>query len=324
MPKQTFKPTQMVGTSSQMLSLFNKMGQVVKSDATVLIRGESGTGKHLTASTLYKNGLRATMPFVSINCATLPPNIIESELFGQEEGDGVGQRYRRKGRIELAEGGTLFLDEVAALPLHIQDRLMRLLEEKSIVRMGGREAIRLNVRLVVATERNLEEEIRLGNFREDLFYRLNAFPLHLPPLREHKSDIVLLTDFFIEKFNQDLKRNIKRISTAAINMLMSYHFPGNIQELANAIERGILSADGEVIHSTHLPPSLQTTDSSNTPLTTSLPEALAIYEKALICDALKNSAGNQAKAARYLGISERQMGCRVDKYKIDVKGFKDS
>lgn len=224
--------------------------------------------------------------------------------------------------FELASGGTIFLDEIGDITPATQIKLLRVLQEREFERVGGTETVKVDVRLIAATNRNLEELIRKGAFREDLYYRLNVFPLHLPPLRERKTDILLLANYFVEKYSKLNHKNIKRISTATIDMLMSYHWPGNVRELENCIERAILVSNDEVVHGHHLPPTLQTAEASGTTHTGTLPEALDNLEKNLILDALKTARGNKAKAARELGISERLMGIRVEKHGIDHRRFR--
>ncbi|HOV39863.1 MAG TPA: sigma-54 dependent transcriptional regulator, partial [Spirochaetales bacterium] len=228
----------------------------------------------------------------------------------------------RKGRFELANGGTLFLDEIGDLSPTTQIKLLRVLQEKEFERVGGNETIRCNVRVIAATNRNLEQLMEKGTFREDLYYRLNVFPIHIPPLRERKSDIILLSDHFIEKYSTQNHKNIQRISTPAIDLLMAYHWPGNVRELENCIERAVLLSTDEVIHSHHLPPSLQSAESTNTRLHTTLQEALDNLERELILDALKSTKGNMAKAASLLGITERIMGLRIQKHRIDPKVYR--
>lgn len=322
--KDKFRPANIIGGAQSMQESFDLIGQVCKSDATVIIRGESGTGKELFAQEIHYNSLRADKTFVKVNCAALPESIIESELFGHEKGAFTGAHTERKGRFELADGGTLFLDEIGELSPQMQVKLLRVLQEQEFERVGGSKTIRVNVRVVTATNRNLEEEMAKGTFREDLYYRLQVFPIHIPPLRERKSDITLLCDHFIDKYNKKNRRQVRRITSAAIDLLMSYHWPGNVRELENCIERAVLLSSDEVIHGYHLPPSLQSAESSNTQLSETLQQALDEFEREIISDALKSARGNRAKAARNLGISERIMGLRVDKYGIDPTKYKQS
>ena len=320
--QESFQPDNMIGNTRAMQQVYELLRQVAPSDATVLIRGESGTGKELIANAIHYNSLRAGKTFIKVNCAALPEGVIESELFGHEEGAFTGAVKTRKGRFEMADGGTIFLDEIGDLSLLMQVKLLRVLQEKEIERVGGSETIKIDVRIIAATNRALEEEITEGKFREDLYYRLNVFPIHLPPLRERRGDIMLLADHFVEKYSKKNHKTVKRISSAAIDLLTSYHWPGNVRELENCIERAaLLSTDG-VIHAYHLPPSLQSAESTNTGLATTLQEALDNLEKELIKEALKSARGNRAKAARKLGISERIMGLRVEKYNIDSKKYR--
>jgi len=322
--KERFQPANIIGRSQSIQEAFDFVGQVCKSEATVLIRGESGTGKELFAQEIHYNSFRADKPFIKVNCAALPESVIESELFGHEKGAFTGAFAERKGRFELADKGTLFLDEIAELSPQMQVKLLRVLQEQEFERVGGVRTIKVDVRLVTATNRNLEDEIVKGTFREDLYYRLNVFPIHIPPLRDRKSDIILLCDHFIEKYNKRNHREIKRITSATIDLLMSYHWPGNVRELENCIERAVLLSSDNVIHGYHLPPSLQSAESSNTQFDSTLQNALEEFERELLADALKTARGNRAKAARTLGISERIMGLRVDRYRIDTLKYKNN
>ncbi|MGM0431322.1 MAG: nif-specific transcriptional activator NifA [Spirochaetota bacterium] len=320
--KERFQPEHIIGTSQVMQELFEMIAQVSSSEATVLIRGESGTGKELVAQEIHYNSLRSEKPFIKVNCAALPESIIESELFGHEKGAFTGAHTLRKGRFELADEGTLFLDEIGELSPQMQVKLLRAIQEQEFERVGGTKTIKVDVRIIAATNRNLEQELEQGNFREDLYYRLNVFPLHIPPLRERKSDIMLLCDHFIDKYNRKNRRSIKRITSSAIDLLMMYHWPGNVRELENCIERSVLLSRDDVIHGYHLPPSLQSADSSNTRFASTLNQAVEDLERELIADALKHARGNRAKAARNLGISERIMGLRIDKYHLDPARYK--
>ena len=262
------------------------------------------------------------MPFVKVNLAALPETLIESELFGHEKGAFTGAIARRSGRFEMAEGGTLFLDEIGELSQSIQVKLLRVLQEREYERVGGGEVLKADVRIVAATNRNLEELILDKRFREDLYYRLNVFPVHMPPLRERRTDIMLLADYFTEKLSIRHGKNVLRISTPAIEMLMSYHWPGNVRELENCIERAVLLSSDGVIHGHHLPPSLQTAESSGTILKDKLQNALDALEREMISDALKSTRGSLAKSARILGTTERLIGLRVKKYGINLANCK--
>ena len=301
--------------------MYEQMAQVAATNTTVLIRGESGTGKELVAHAIHYNSPRANKPFVKVSCAALPDSLIESELFGYEKGAFTGAEQRKKGRFELAEGGTLFLDEIGDINLTTQVKLLRVLQEREFERLGSTETIKVNVRLIAATNKDMERAIAAGTFREDLYYRLNVFTIFVPPLRERKADLLLLVDHFLEKFSREHRKSIKRISTPAIDMLMSYHWPGNVRELENTLERAVLMCDGQVIHGHHLPPSLQTAEASGTVTRVSLSDAVAGFEKDLIQDALKTTRGNRAKAARLLDTTERVLNYKVRKYAIDASRF---
>lgn len=320
--KEKYDFTHLVGNSGAMRQVYEQVAQVARSNATVLLRGESGTGKEMIASAIHYNSLRSKRPFIRINCAALPDTLIESELFGHEKGAFTGADRFKKGRFEMAEGGTLFLDEIGDLPLQTQIKLLRVLQEREFERLGGTETIRANIRLITATNKNLEDAIAKGEFREDLYYRLNVFTIFLPPLRERKSDILLLAEHFLEKYEREHGKHIKRISTPAIDMLMSYHFPGNVRELENAIERAVLVCDSRVIHGHHLPPTLQTAEISGTETRLTLASAVAAFERDLIIDTLKSSGGNIAAAARRLESTERILGYKIKKHGIDTMRFR--
>ncbi len=319
--KERYDFSSIIGTSGPVRQMYEQMAQVAATNTTVLIRGESGTGKEMVAHAIHYNSPRQNKPFVKVSCAALPDSLIESELFGYERGAFTGAEQRKKGRFELAEGGTLFLDEIGDINLATQVKLLRVLQEREFERLGSTETIKVNVRLIAATNKDMERAIAAGTFREDLYYRLNVFTIFVPPLRERKADLLLLVDHFLEKFSREHRKSIKRISTPAIDMLMSYHWPGNVRELENTLERAVLMCDGQVIHGHHLPPSLQTAEASGTVTRVSLSDAVAGFEKDLIQDALKTTRGNRAKAARLLDTTERVLNYKVRKYAIDVRRF---
>ena len=312
----------LVGTSHPMQKLFEEVAQAAPANTTVLIRGESGTGKELVAHAIHYNSPRAAKPFIKVSCAALPESLIESELFGYEPGAFTGAEKQKKGRFELAHGGTLFLDEVGDLPASTQVKLLRILQEREFERLGGVKPVRVDVRLITATNVDLEEAMKEGRFREDLYYRLNVFGLFVPPLRERRSDILLLADHFVEKYAAAHGKSVRRISTSAIDMLMSYHWPGNVRELENCIERAALICEGGVIHAHHLPPTLQTAEVSNTLPEQSLSDAVSGFEKDLILDGLKIARGNRAKAARLLRTTERILNYKIEKLGIDASRFR--
>ncbi|HSQ41477.1 MAG TPA: sigma 54-interacting transcriptional regulator [Fibrobacteraceae bacterium] len=311
-----------VGSSSKMNQVFDQIRMVSNSMATVLIRGENGTGKELVAETIHYSSGRANKPLIKVNCAAIPENLLESELFGHEKGAFTGAVAMKKGRVELAECGTLFLDEIGEITHSTQVKLLRFLQSREFERVGGTTTLQANVRIIAATNRNLEEEIRKGNFREDLYYRLNVFPIFVPSLRERKSDITLLADYFLEKYANENKKSLKRISTPAIEMLMAYHWPGNVRELENALERAVLLCQTDTIRAQDLPPSLQTSESTNRTYDHwSLPQAVANLEREMIMEALKNNNWHQGKAAQAIGVTERQMGYKMRKYAILKDSF---
>jgi Nif-specific regulatory protein len=260
---------------------------------------------------------------VKVSCGALPEGLIESELFGYEPGAFTDARGQKKGRFELAHGGTLFLDEVGELSRSTQVKLLRVLQEREFERLGGVRPIKVDVRLVAATNKDLEAAVQQGEFREDLYYRLNVFSLFMPPLRDRRPDILLLADHFVEKYAAANGKDVRRIATTAIDMLMSYHWPGNVRELENCIERAVLVCDGGVVHAHHLPPTLQTAEVSGTLPRRSLSTAVESYEKDLILDALKSARGNRAKAARLLDTTERILGYKVVRYGIDPRRFRN-
>ena len=316
------RPANIIGNSKPMMSLFRMIDKIARTSATALILGESGVGKELVANAIHFKSHRAGKPFIKFNCAALPESIVESELFGHERGAFTGASAQRQGRFELANTGTIFLDEVGELSLSIQAKLLRIIQEKEFERLGGTKTIKTDVRIIAATNRNLEEQIREGSFREDLFYRLNIFPITVPPLRERKTDILLLADYFVEKFNTVNHKGIRRISTTSIDMLTRYHWPGNVRELQNCIERAVILSEDNVIHGYHLPPSLQTAESSGTPYTGDLQQKLDAIENEMIIEALKRTKGNMSKAATQLGLSDRIMGLRMKKFDIDYRKFR--
>jgi Nif-specific regulatory protein len=320
--KEKYDFSHIIGNSSRMKQVYDQVSQVARTNTTVLLRGESGTGKEMIANAIHYNSLRSKKPFIKVNCAALPETLIESELFGHEKGAFTGASQRKKGRFELANDGTLFLDEIGDLPIQTQVKLLRVLQEREFERVGGTETIKVNVRLITATNSHLEASIADGKFREDLFYRLNVFQIFLPPLRERKSDILMLAEHFVEKFEREHGKRIRRISTPAIDMLTAYHYPGNVRELENAIERAVVACDENVIHGHHLPPTLQTAELSDTVTKVTLESSVAAFEKDLIQDTLKTTKGNCARAANLLNTTERIINYKIKKYAINPRRFK--
>ena len=320
--KTKYRITDIIGNSNKMREVFQMISQVSKSNATVLIRGESGTGKELVANSIHYNSLREKTPFVKVNCAALPANIIESELFGHEKGAFTGAIRQKLGKFELANKGTLFLDEIGSIDLDVQVKLLRVLQEREFERVGGHKTIKTDVRIIAATNKNLENAVDEGGFRSDLYYRLNVFPIYLPPLRERKTDILLLADHFLAKYAKENSKDIRRFSTPAIDMLVGYHWPGNVRELENCIERAILLCEEGVIHSYHLPPTLQTGSESGTLPVLSLEDAIAKLEYEMIIDALKNTRGNTTKAADLLKTTVRKFNYKAKRYNIDYRLYR--
>jgi Nif-specific regulatory protein len=311
-----------IGSSRKMQEVFYLITQVAKSNANVLLLGESGTGKELVANAIHYNSLRSTSPLVKVNCAALPANLVEAELFGYEKGAFTGADRQKEGKFELAKGGTIFLDEIGALALEGQGKLLRVLQEKELERLGGTATIKVNVRLIAATNKDLAKEVESGSFREDLFYRLNVYPIYLPPLREREADLLLLADYFLEKYAKEYNKDIRRISTPAIDALVQYHWPGNVRELENCMERAVLLCEDQVIHSYHLPPTLKTAEDTGTYQSQSLRDAVQRFERELLIDVLKSSRGNMRMAAKSLKTTERIFGYKVKKYQISPKQYK--
>ncbi len=320
--KDKYSIRNIIGNSNKMREVFQMISQVSKSNATVLIRGESGTGKELVANSIHYNSLREKNPFIKVNCAALPATLIESELFGHEKGSFTGAIKQKIGKFEMAHKGTIFLDEIGSIGLDIQANLLRILQEKEFERVGGHRTIKTDVRVIAATNKNLESAVEGETFRGDLYYRLNVFPIYLPPLRARKTDILLLADYFLEKYAVENHKDIKRFSTPAIDMLMEYHWPGNVRELENCIERAVLLCEEGVIHSYHLPPTLQTGKESDTVPSRSLEDAVANLEKEMIIDALKNAAGNVTLATKILQTTVRRFSYKAKKYGVDYRQYR--
>jgi len=319
-----FRPENLIGNSGAMREVYSAIHQVAASDTTVLIRGESGTGKELVAHAIHYSSPRSGGPYVKVNCAALSESLLESELFGHEKGAFTGAIATRTGRIEEAEGGTLFLDEIGDFSPATQVKLLRVLQEKTFERVGSSRTFKANVRIITATNRDLEQAVEGSEFRQDLYYRINVFPINLPPLRERKDDILLLADHFVELYARRMGKDVRRISTPAINMMVMYHWPGNVRELENCIERAVLLSTDGVIHGYHLPPTLQTSDASGTAGAGTLAERTALFERDIIVDALKRCGGNVASAARDLGATPRILRYKVRNLSIDPKRYRRS
>lgn len=317
------RPDEMIGNSGSMREVYRYIAQVAPSMATVLIRGETGTGKELVARAIHDKSPFCEGPFIAVNCAAIPESLMESELFGHEKGSFTGAFNSRIGKFEAADNGTLFLDEIGEMSPSAQSRLLRAIQEREFQRIGGSFSIKVKVRIIAATNRNLEEDVRDGKFREDLYYRLNVFTIVLPPLRERGADILLLSDHFVKKYSRLHHKQIDRISTPAIEILSSHNWPGNVRELENVIERAVLVSEGKAIEGHDLPSVLQqkSSESSLSRIGT-LEYLVASYEKELIIDALKDSNGSQTEAAKILNTTKRIIQYKIEKYNIDFKKYR--
>ncbi len=322
---EKYQVDNLIGKSSRMLEVFDMVLRVANSHATVLLRGESGTGKSLVAKAIHYNSPRGNGPFITVNCSALPETLIESELFGHERGAFTGAYASKQGRFEQAQGGTIFLDEIGELPHGVQVKLLHVIQEKEFQRLGGAKSVRCNVRIVAATNKNLEQAMETGNFREDLYYRLNVFPIYLPPLRERRTDIILLAEHFLEKYSKEYEKKILRISSPAVDMLMQYHWPGNVRELQNCMERAVLVCDEDILRIHHLSPAIGSAagvTGGEKGKHESLADAVANLEKEIIIEALKETRGNQTKAAKLLDTSLRIINYKIKRYGIDPAFYK--
>ena len=318
-----FKPENIVGNSKDMRQVYTKIHQVSCADTTVLICGESGTGKELVASAIHYASNRAEKPFIKVNCAALNEQLLESELFGHEKGAFTGAIEARSGRFEEAQGGTLFLDEIGDFSPQVQVKLLRVLQEKEFQRVGSNKTIPANVRIICATNRDLQEDTQKGVFRLDLYYRINVFPIYLPPLRKRQNDILLLANHFVEKYSKMMNKEVQRISTTAISMLLAYHWPGNVRELENCIEHAVLLSNDSVIHGYNLPPTLQIPTVGAAMKTGHLKTCVNALEKDMIIDSLKRNGGRISESAKELGITSRMVRYKIEKLGIDyVRLFK--
>ena len=314
-----------IGKSDKISSVAQMVQKVAPTKSTVLLLGESGTGKELFARAIHNLSSRQEYPFVPINCAAIPRDLLESELFGHEKGSYTGAEAKKLGKFELADKGTIFLDEVGDMDLAIQSKLLRAIEEGEIERIGASKTIRVDVRIVAASNKNLEKAAEEKKFREDLYYRLNVFPIHIPPLRERKEDVPLLVEYFLKKYCLEIKTSEKSVSKEALNLLMNYHWKGNVRELENTIERAVILCDGSVITPEHFVLSKQSVVASakssqpiNGTLESVAKEALRIAESQRIADALRETKGNKSKAAEILQVSYKTLLTKIKDYGIEA------
>lgn len=318
---QVYQPGTIIGSSPAMQEVYKTIGRVAASTATVLIRGESGTGKELVAQAIHFNSNRHQGPLVKLNCAALPESLLESELFGHERGAFTGAVGRKTGLFELAHGGTIFLDEIGEISPATQAKLLRVLQEKEIQRVGGTETLKIDVRIVAATNKNLERAVKEGAFREDLFFRLNVVPIFLPPLRERKEDIPLLAQYFLSKYSREFDKPVTGVSPEAIRLLNNYAWPGNIRELENVCERAVIMAQGPFILPEHIPMGIQTEqlgiDLEVTRSRLPLKEIVADIERQVILRVLEETNWNRTMAAESLGLNRRSLYAKMKEYGIE-------
>ena len=309
-----------VGSSAPMRNIFTQIIKVAPTDSTVLICGESGTGKELVASSIYEHSARKGKPFIKINCVAIPEGLLESELFGHEKGSFTGAIEQKKGKFEIADQGTIFLDEIGDMPLNTQAKLLRVLQEKEFERVGGTKPIKVDIRFIVATNKKLPEMIKNGIFREDLYFRLNVFPINIPALRERKEDIILIANYFLAP-----SPNPAKLSTSALQVLIGYSWPGNVRELKNILEHASILSEKGVIESHHLPTIFSQEASNTSNLNDDIPldDKLNLMEKEIIMEALRKSGGIQVKAANILGINQRSLWHRIKKLQIDVNSLRN-
>ncbi len=310
---ETTSQSSIIGSSGPMLELLEMISYVAPTEATVLITGESGTGKELVAAELHANSSRSNGPFIRVNCAALAESLLESELFGHEKGAFTGADRERDGKFVQAAGGTLFLDEIGETSHSMQVKMLRVLQEQELQRVGGEETIQTDARIIAATNRDLEEEVRKGNFREDLYYRLNVVTVHVPPLRDRGDDIALLVDFFVKKFAEKNNRKVEGIAPECLQLLSSYKWPGNVRELENAIERGVILMRGEHLTEKSLPLPIQ---KQNVKSSRSVSQATSLQEveKQQILKTLEETGGNKSEAARRLGVTRKTLLNKLQKY----------
>lgn len=315
-----FDFSNIIGRGPAMKTLFDTMALVAPSEATVLIFGESGTGKELIADAIHQNSSRKDRPFIKVNCAALPETLLESELFGHEKGSFTGAVARKQGRFQLAHKSSIFLDEVAEMAPTTQAKILRVLQEREFEPLGGTQTIKVDTRVIAATNKNLEDEIKQGRFREDLYYRLNVVNLEVPPLRERREDISLLADFFLKRYAEKNKRIIKGFTPRAMDLLMRYNWPGNVRELENVVERAVILARGEMVTPAEFPDILLQLDPEikATYVNLSPGRTLKDVEKDMIIRTLEETGGNRTHAAKILGISRRTLQLKLKEYGLNL------
>ena len=311
--------TDMIGSGPAMQRVFELVKKVAPSNASVVLSGESGTGKEVVARAIHNLSPRRDKPFLALNCSAIPATLIESELFGYERGAFTGAEQRRLGNFELAHNGTLFLDEIGELPLELQSKFLRVLEDHRIRRLGGRAEVEVDVRVICATNRDLKEEIKRGRFREDLYFRLHVFTIGLPPLKERREDIPLLVHHFIEKYNAETGKRVQGLAPSAMALLQGYAWPGNIRELRNTVERAMILVDGEIIGDEHLPPDMQASRPEAATLRLPLGISMDKVEKEYILASLQRNGGNKARTAEALGISEKTLYNKLNRYAAEAQ-----
>ncbi len=317
-------PTDFIGQSALMRKVFELIERVAPARASVAITGESGTGKEMVARSIHNLSVRRDKPFIAINCASIPPTLMESEIFGHERGAFTGANTRRPGVFELAHGGTLFLDEVGEIPIELQAKLLRVLEESKLRRVGGKAEIDVDVRVLCSTNRDLKAEIKNSRFREDLYFRLNVFQIVLPPLRDRREDIAILAQHFIEKFNEESAKHITGMHPEALDVLKNYDWPGNIRELRNAVERAVILCDGDLIQRDQLPPDMAGKGPERQTFRLSYGLPLDLVEKEYILGTLLRNSGNKARTAESLGVSEKTLYNKLNRYAAESKAERDA
>ena len=310
-----FDFSRIIGKSARMRELFDMLATVAPTEATVLLLGESGTGKEIIANAIHQNSPRRERPYIKVNCAALPETLLESELFGHEKGAFTGAIEKKKGRFERADGGTIFLDEIGEMSLTTQTKILRVLQEREFEPVGGTKTIKVDVRIIAATNKNLEDEVKRGKFREDLYYRINVVPITIPPLRERAEDVPLLAAHFLRLYGEKNKRMLKGFADGVMDALMRYDWPGNVRELENIVERTVIMSRGDTITFADLPPAIA--GAQGTAIQTSPAISLKDVERETIIKALQQTEGNRTKAAVLLGITRKTLQNKIKEYGID-------